>query len=186
MKRCHWVNAEPLYIQYHDHEWGQPIYDELKLFEFLILEGMQAGLSWVTILKKRENFRAALDQFNPEKIAAYDQQKIASLLSDSGIIRNRLKIQATITNAQAYLEFKNNGQNFADYLWQFVEHKPIINAWASAEFVPVTTAISDAMAKDLKKRGFKFVGSTICYAFMQAVGMVNDHSQDCFLGKKSQ
>ncbi|MFN3233893.1 MAG: DNA-3-methyladenine glycosylase I [Gammaproteobacteria bacterium] len=179
-KRCAWVTDDPLYIDYHDHEWGVPVYDEKKLFEFLILEGMQAGLSWITILKKRENFQKSFDHFNPEKIARYNQRKIQSLLKNEGIIRNRLKINAAVGNAEAFLELKNNGENFVEYLWNFVGGKPIQNCWKTLKQVPASTDISEKMSKDLKKRGFKFVGSTICYAFMQAVGMVNDHTTDCF------
>ncbi len=180
-QRCSWVTEDPLYIAYHDEEWGKPVYDEQLLFEFLILEGMQAGLSWITILKKRENFRQAFDHFDAEKVARYKQAKINKLLQNAGIIRNQLKINAVVTNAQAYLEILDAGDNFADYLWQFVDGKPVKNHWKSSKHVPVSTDQSDAMSKDLKKRGFKFVGSTICYAFMQAVGMVNDHTQDCYL-----
>ncbi|NNM58394.1 MAG: DNA-3-methyladenine glycosylase I [Legionellales bacterium] len=179
--RCHWVNSDPLYLEYHDHEWGVPVYDDLKLFEFLILEGAQAGLSWITILKRRENYRQAFDHFNPEKIATYDDNKLLLLRNDAGIIRNRLKIEAAVINAKACLQVKEEYGSFADYIWHFVDGKPIINVWESASLVPAQTPLSDKMAKDLKKRGFKFVGSTICYAFMQAVGMVNDHTQDCFL-----
>ncbi|MFN7098169.1 MAG: DNA-3-methyladenine glycosylase I [Gammaproteobacteria bacterium] len=179
--RCHWASNDPLYIEYHDHEWGVPVYDEQKLFEFILLEGAQAGLSWITILKRRENYRQAFDQFDPYKIARYNEKKLSSLLNDPGIIRNRLKVQAAVLNAQAFLQVKQELGNFTDYLWQFVDGKPIINHWSSASDVPVSTSVSDAMAKDLKKRGFKFVGTTICYAFMQAVGMVNDHTTNCFL-----
>lgn len=181
--RCQWVTQDPLYIEYHDKEWGVPVYDARKLFEFLILEGVQAGLSWITVLKKRENYRKAFDQFNPEKIARYNTQKINQLLANPGIIRNRLKINAAIINAQAYLAIQEE-TDFVDYLWQFVNGKPIHNHWKTSKQVPAKTAISDAMSKDLKKRGFKFVGSTICYAFMQAVGMVNDHIITCFRYKK--
>lgn len=177
-KRCFWVSDDLLYIDYHDNEWGVPIYDDHCLFEFLILEGMQAGLSWLTVLRKRENFRNAFDQFNPEKIARYNQTKINQLLNNEGIIRKKLKINAAITNAQIFLEIGKGG--FSQYMWQFVDGKPIKNHWKSPKEVPAKTETSDAMSKDLKKRGFKFVGSTICYAFMQAVGMVNDHTIDCF------
>lgn len=180
-KRCSWVNNDPVYIQYHDEEWGVPIYDDLKLFEFLILEGAQAGLSWITILKRRDNYRQAFDGFNPEKIALYDDKKRLALINDVGIIRNRLKIEAATINAKAYLKVRDEWGCFSDYMWQFVNGKPIINHWQSASLAPARTKESDEMAKALKKQGFKFVGSTICYAFMQAVGMVNDHSQDCFL-----
>jgi len=161
--RCAWVTDHPLYIQYHDEEWGQPVYDDRLLFEFLILEGAQAGLNWLTVLKKRDK-----------------QKKILSLLDNAGIIRNQLKINAAITNAQAFLQVQEEYGNFSDYLWHFVDGKPIINHWKNHSDVPATSPISDKLAKDLKKRGFKFVGSTICYAFMQAVGMVNDHTTHCF------
>jgi DNA-3-methyladenine glycosylase I len=182
--RCAWVNTDPLYIDYHDAEWGIPIYDERLLFEFLILEGQQAGLSWLTILKKRENYRACFDNFNAHLIAQYDQRKLNTLLENPGIIRNKLKIQAIIANAQACLHTKQEWGSFADYIWHFVDGKPIKNHWKSIKQVPVTSPISDRLSADLKKRGFKFVGSTICYAFMQAVGMVNDHTLDCFCYKK--
>lgn len=184
MKRCAWVPANnELYIQYHDQEWGIPVYDDRKLFEMIILEGAQAGLSWITVLKKREAYRQAFDNFDPEKVANYDEKKIAELLENPGIIRNRLKVNSTVTNAKAMLEIKQQGQSFSDYLWQFVDGKPIVNAWTTFEQVPVSTKESDAMSKHLKKCGFKFVGTTICYAFMQAVGMVNDHTTDCFCYK---
>ncbi len=178
--RCTWCNDDPVYIDYHDQEWGVPVYDEQRLFEFLILEGAQAGLSWLTILKKRENYRKAFDNFNIEKIARYTPVKISKLLENPGIVRNKLKIAATVQNAKAVCEMKKAGINFSDYLWNFVDGKPIKNHWKTLKQVPVANDISDAMSKDLKKRGFKFVGSTICYAFMQAVGMVNDHTNDCF------
>ncbi|MFI4955334.1 MAG: DNA-3-methyladenine glycosylase I [Gammaproteobacteria bacterium] len=183
-KRCAWVNTDPLYISYHDQEWGTPIFDDQKLFEFLILEGMQAGLSWITILKKRENFRAALDNFNAEKIARYPASRINKLLDNPGIIRNRLKIESTVTNAKAYLAIIEQYKTFSNYIWDFVDGKPIQNHWSYTQKLPATTEISDQMSKELKKRGFKFVGSTICYAYMQAVGMVNDHSTDCFRYKE--
>ncbi len=179
MNRCGWVNEDPLYIQYHDHEWGVPVYDDQMLFEYLNLEGAQAGLSWYTILKKRENYRKAFDQFNPEKIIHYDEKKIEELLQNKGIVRNKLKVRAVITNAQAYYKVVEEFGSFSQYLWSFVDHKPIINHYEKLEDVPATTPISDQMSKDLKKRGFKFVGSTICYAFMQATGMVNDHLLSC-------
>lgn len=182
-QRCAWVNDDPLYINYHDNEWGRPIYDEQLLFEFLNLEGMQAGLSWITILKKRDNYRQAFDNFSAKKIVNYDQTKIESLLNNSGIIRNKLKVNAIITNAQAFLALKQQ-DNFSDYVWSFVQGKPMQNHRKSIKEVPATTDISDQFSKDLKKRGFKFVGSTICYAFMQAVGMVNDHTVDCFCYNK--
>ena len=179
-QRCGWVNDDPLYIEYHDHEWGVPLYDDQRLFEFLILEGMQAGLSWITILRKRENFREAFDEFSAEKIARYNDRKIAELLDNPGIIRNKLKITATINNAQQYLKIIEQRGSFSEYVWQFVEGKPIVNSWVNLQEVPSKTKISDQMAKTLQKDGFKFVGSTICYAFMQAVGMGNDHTMSCF------
>mgnify|MGYP005994718731 CR=1 FL=1 len=176
--RCFWVSEDPLYIQYHDSEWGIPVFDDQKLFEMLCLEGAQAGLSWITVLKKREHYRKVFDNFEADKIAQYTDEKRQQLLNDPGIIRNKLKVNAFIVNAQIYLNLTQN-QSFSDYLWQFVNHKPIVNHWASRSEVPTTTPESDAMAKQLKKDGFKFVGSTICYAFMQACGMVNDHTLDC-------
>lgn len=183
-QRCAWVNDNPLYIDYHDQEWGVPVYDERLLFEFLILEGMQAGLNWLTILKKRDNFRTCFDNFDAELIADYDHNKIIQLVGNAGIIRNRLKIQAVIVNAKAYLKIKEEQGNFSNYIWDFVDGQPIQNHWDNFNQVPTTTLISDAMASDLKKRGFKFVGSTICYAFMQATGMVNDHTTHCFCFKR--
>ena len=177
--RCPWPKTD-LDIHYHDTEWGVPQHDDRVLFEFLILEGAQAGLSWSTILKKRENYRAALDQFDARRIAKYDDRKVAKLLADPGIVRNRLKIAATIRNATAFLEVQKEFGTFDKYLWQFIGGKPRQNAWNSLKQVPAKTPESDAMSKDLLKRGFKFVGSTICYALMQAVGMVNDHPVDCF------
>ncbi|WP_196597950.1 DNA-3-methyladenine glycosylase I [Kangiella spongicola] len=179
-KRCGWVSDDPLYIEYHDTEWGRPEYDDQKLFEMLCLEGAQAGLSWITVLKKREHYREVFDNFDPHKIAQYEDKKREQLLNDAGIIRNKLKVNAFIVNAQRYLEITQT-QRFKDYVWQFVGGKPIKNHWKSLKEVPVTTPESDAMAKRLKKDGFKFVGSTICYAYMQATGMVNDHVQGCFL-----
>jgi DNA-3-methyladenine glycosylase I len=180
-KVCAWVGKEPVYIDYHQNEWGKPLYDDQILFEFLILESFQAGLSWITILKKRENFRKAFDQFDAKKIAAYNERKIEELMLDAGIIRNRLKINAAIINAQRYLDIMKEDGGFSAYIWSFVGGKPIINQWKTHKEVPASTAESDAMSKDLKKRGFKFVGTTICYAFMQATGMVNDHTTDCFM-----
>ena len=178
--RCSWVNDDPLYVAYHDEEWGLPLRDDRALFEMLILEGAQAGLSWYTILKKREAYREAFDGFDPELIAAYDDQKVASLLQDPGIVRNRLKVQAAITNAQAWLALAESGMGFSDFLWTFSNGAPIVNAWSRLEDVPATTPASEAMSKALKRHGFRFVGPTICYAFMQAVGMVNDHTTSCF------
>jgi len=179
-RRCEWCGDDPLYVAYHDDEWGVPVHEDRKLLEMLILEGAQAGLSWSTILKKRENYRKAFDNFDAEKIAKYDKAKVAKLLADPGIVRNRLKIAATIQNARAFLEVKKEFGSFDRYIWQFVEGKPKKNKWKSLKEIPPKTAESDAMSKDLKKRSFSFVGSTICYAFMQAVGMVNDHVVTCF------
>ncbi|MDP3765946.1 MAG: DNA-3-methyladenine glycosylase I [Nanoarchaeota archaeon] len=180
VKRCDWVNEEKICIDYHDKEWGVPVHDGRKLFEFLILEGAQAGLSWLTILKKRESYRKACDNFDAGKIARYGNKKIKELLSNDGIVRNKLKIQATIQNAKAFLQIQKEFGSFDKYIWQFVNHKPIKNSWKSLKQLPAKTKESELMSKDLKKRGFNFVGSTICYAFMQAVGMVNDHIVDCF------
>jgi DNA-3-methyladenine glycosylase I len=179
--RCFWANTDdPLYLAYHDQEWGVPVHDDRLLFEFLILEGAQAGLSWYTILRKRPNYLDAFDGFDPEIIAGYDDHKISALLSNPGIIRNRLKIHAAIQNAQAFLRVKAEFGSFDSYMWQFVGGKPIINSWAAGHQIPTETEISRKMSKDLLKRGFRFVGPTICYAYMQAVGMVNDHTTDCF------
>jgi len=179
MERCPWANTD-LYMRYHDTEWAVPIHDDRLLFEFLILEGAQAGLSWETILKKRENYRAAFDRFEPAVVAKYGPKKRKSLLADAGIIRNRLKIDAAIQNAKSFLALQSEFGSFGKYLWRFVGDGPKQNAWKSSKQVPARTAESDALSKDLKCRGFKFVGSTICYAFMQAVGMVNDHLVGCF------
>jgi len=179
VRRCHWARS-PLMIAYHDREWGVPLHDDRVLFEFLILEGAQAGLSWETILNKRENYRRAFDQFDPAKIARYDGRKVRALLADPGIVRNRLKIAATITNAQAYLALKKEFGSFDRYLWPFVGDEPNVNRPRGPRDAPARTPESDALSKDLKQRGFRFVGSTICYAFMQAVGIVNDHALDCF------
>lgn len=180
LTRCDWVSQDPLSIHYHDEEWGVPVYDDLKLFEFLLLEGFQAGLSWITILKKRENFRCAFDDFIPEKIAAYDEQKIAQLLQDRGIIRNRLKLQAAVENARAYLNIREIYGTFSRYMWSFVDGNPQIHHWHRSEEVPTSSPLSDHMSTELKKQGFRFVGTTICYSFMQATGMVMDHTVDCF------
>ena len=180
MRRCEWVLATPLEQKYHDEEWGVPIHDERLLFEFLILEGAQAGLSWSTILKKRDGYRKAFDHFDAEKIARYSKKKIVTLLSNPQIIRNRLKVKAVITNAGAFLDIQAASGSFDTYIWQFVDGSPIQNSWKKMAQVPSYTSQSDAMSKDLKNRGFKFVGATICYAFMQSVGMVNDHTVDCF------
>jgi DNA-3-methyladenine glycosylase I len=179
MKRCSWAQSEAM-IEYHDNEWGVPVHEERLLFEFLILEGAQAGLSWSTILNKRENYRRAFDNYDAQKIAGYDARKLNSLMGDAGIVRNRLKIESAVKNAKAFLAVKKEFGSFDAYLWKFVGGKPLRNRWASFRQVPARTAESDAMSKDLLKRGFKFVGSTICYAMMQAVGMVNDHTKDCF------
>ncbi len=181
--RCDWAKND-LAIHYHDTEWGVPLHDDQRLFEFLILEGAQAGLSWDTILRKRENYRLAFDNFDAEKIARYDEAKCAELLTNEGIIRNRLKIASAVRNAKSYLEIKEEFGSFDKYIWQFVNGKPILNAWENINQVPALTSISDAMSKDLKKRGFNFVGSTIMYAFMQATGMVNDHLVSCFRYKE--
>jgi DNA-3-methyladenine glycosylase I len=178
-RRCHWAQ-KPLMVEYHDREWGKPVHDDRLLFEFLILEGAQAGLSWETILNKRENYRRAFDGFDAEKIARYDARKVRALLGDAGIVRNRLKIAATISNAAAYLAVQREFGSFDRYVWQFVGGRPKRNEGATARKIPARTAESDALSKDLKTRGFRFVGTTICYAFMQAVGMVNDHTRDCF------
>lgn len=177
--RCPWATSDPLYTLYHDREWGVPVHDDRKLFEMLILEGAQAGLSWITILKKRENYRKAFDNFDANKIAQYDTKKVKQLLKNKGIVRNRLKIEAAIQNAKAFLAVQKEFGSFDKYIWQFVGGKQKVNRWKSLKQIPTTTPESDAMSKDLKKRGFKFVGSTICYAFMQAVGMVNDHLVSC-------
>ncbi len=177
--RCPWCGTDPVYMKYHDEEWGVPLRDDQKLFEFLVLEGFQAGLSWRTILYKRENFRKAFNNFDAEKIARYSDKKVERLMNDAGIIRNKLKIAATITNAQAYLEILEREGSFAGYLWQFTDGKIITNKWKTLKELPARTKESDAMSKKLKEDGFKFVGSTICYANMQATGMVNDHLIDC-------
>jgi DNA-3-methyladenine glycosylase I len=183
--RCHWAEGgSALYTAYHDEEWGVPQHDDRVLFEFLILEGAQAGLSWSTILNKRENYRKALSRFDARKVAKYDQAKVARLLQDPGIVRNRLKLEATVANARAFIEVQKEFGSFDAYIWKFVGGTPRRNAWASHRQVPASTAESDAMSKDLKRRGFKFVGSTIMYAFMQATGMVNDHSISCFRWKQ--
>ena len=177
--RC-WGTGNILYEEYHDTEWGVPVHDDQKIFEFLILEGMQAGLSWITILRKRENFRAAFGNFDPEKVARYDKRKTKQLLADPGIIRNRLKVAAAVTNARAFLKTQEKFGSFDNYIWQFVGDKPIKNKWKTIKQLPARTKESDKLSEDLKKRGFKFVGSTICYAHMQATGMVNDHLVHCF------
>jgi len=177
--RCAWVSKDQIYIDYHDYEWGKPVHDDNKLFEFLILETFQAGLSWITILKKRENFREAFDNFDFEKVAKYDDAKFDELINNAGIIRNKLKIKSAINNAKAFIEIRKEFGSFDNYIWGFVNYKPIINHWKTNDEIPATTELSDKLSKDLKKRGFKFVGSTVIYAQMQATGMVNDHLIDC-------
>ena len=179
MQRCPWCEGFDLYREYHDTEWGVPLRDDRALFELINLEGAQAGLSWSTVLKKRNNYRAAFDQFDPAKIARYDEHRVAELLANPGIVRNRLKVAATIGNAKAYLALQASGQSFSEFVWQFVDGAPLQNQRRSMNEVPAQTAESDAMSQALKKAGFKFVGSTICYAFMQASGMVNDHLIEC-------
>lgn len=178
--RCSWCRGSQLEIDYHDQEWGTPLHDDQKLFEFLILEGAQAGLSWVTVLKKRENYRLAMDNFDAGKIARYDDKKVQELLGNVGIIRNRLKIASTISNACVFLDIQDKYGSFDEWIWQFVDGEPLINNWQNSSEVPATTEASKYMSKTLKKQGFRFVGETICYAFMQATGMVNDHTVDCF------
>lgn len=178
--RCEWAGTDPLYIEYHDNEWGVPVHDDRKLFEFLILEGAQAGLSWITVLKKRENFRKAFDNFNPEKISKYQSEKIKELLNNRGIIRNKLKIAAAVQNASAFLKVVEKYGNFNDYIWQFTDGRQIQNSWKNESEIPAETKKSKKMSKDLKEKGFKFIGPTICYAFMQATGMINDHVVHCF------
>jgi len=178
--RCPWTGSDPLYIKYHDSEWGRPVHDDRKLFEMLTLEGAQAGLSWITILRKRENYRKAFGSFDPKKVARYDKKKIAMLMKDAGIVRNRLKIESTVSNAQAFLEVQREFGSFDKYIWRFLNGKPKRTSWKAMKHLPSKTPASDAMSKDLKKRGFRFVGSTICYAFMQACGLVDDHLVTCF------
>ncbi|MBD1910310.1 MULTISPECIES: DNA-3-methyladenine glycosylase I [unclassified Leptolyngbya] len=180
LTRCAWVTSDPLYLDYHDHEWGVPVHDDTRLFEFLILEGAQAGLSWLTVLRKREAYREAFDGFDVEAIAHYDDAKIATLLTNASIIRNRLKVEAAVRNARAVLKIRQEFGSLDRYLWQFVDGQPIVNAWKSIAEVPAETPESRAMSKDLRKRGCNFVGPTICYALMQACGFVNDHTTDCF------
>ena len=180
LTRCAWVGNDPLYRTYHDEEWGVPIHDDRLLFEFLILEGAQAGLSWITILRKRATYREAFAGFAPESVARFDEAKVSDLLANPGIVRNRLKVASTITNARAFLKIQEEFGTFDAYQWRFVDGSPIINAWRTIADVPASTPVSEVMSRDLKRRGFRFVGSTICYAHMQAVGMVNDHTVDCF------
>lgn len=178
--RCAWCGDDPLYQAYHDEEWGVPLRDDARLFELINLEGAQAGLAWITILRKRENYRRAFDGFDAETVARYDDAKVEELLQDPGIVRNRLKVQSTISNARAYLDLREGGESFAEFLWDFVGGEPIVNSFRSLKEVPAETAESKSMSKTLKKRGFRFVGPTICYAFMQSAGLVNDHVVDCF------
>lgn len=178
--RCEWAGTDPLYVQYHDDEWGRPAHDDRHLFEMLCLEGAQAGLAWITILRKRENYRRAFDNFDALTVAGYGDEKIAALLDDPGIVRNRLKVNAFVRNARSFLAVQEEFGSFDAYIWQFVGGAPIVNAWRSLREIPAQTAEAQAMSKDLKRRGFTFVGPTICYAFMQACGMVNDHVVDCF------
>nr|NNM89391.1 DNA-3-methyladenine glycosylase I [Bacilli bacterium] len=185
VERCGWAQGDVLYEAYHDHEWGIPVHEDQKLFEMLILEGAQAGLSWITVLRKRATYREAFDQFDPAKVATYGEEKIAELLLNPGIIRNRLKVRGTVQNAKAFLRIQEEFGSFDQYLWRFVDGKPILGGYATLADVPAKTPISDAISKDLKKRGFTFVGSTIIYAYMQAVGMVNDHVATCFCFQKN-
>ncbi len=178
--RCPWAGTDPLYIKYHDNEWGRPVHDDRKLFEMLTLEGAQAGLSWITILRKRENYRKAFNGFNPKTISRYDRRKVSELMKNEGIVRNRLKIESTVSNARAFLEIQKEFRSFDKYIWQFVGGRPKRNSWRNMKQLPPRTVDSDAMSKDLRKRGFRFVGSTICYAFMQACGQVDDHLVTCF------
>ncbi len=182
-KRCGWAESGPLETDYHDTEWGVPLHDDRGLFEFLLLEGAQAGLSWSTILRKRNAYRKAFAGFDPAKVARFDARRMRTLLADAGIVRNRLKIESAVRNARAFLELQESAGSFDAYVWGFVDGQPVRNAWKTAAQVPASTAVSDALSKDLKRRGFNFVGTTICYAFMQAVGMVNDHTVDCFRWK---
>lgn len=180
IKRCTWCGSDPLYVAYHDEDWGVPVHDDRMLFEMLILEGAQAGLSWLTILKKRANYRNAFHGFEAARIARYDQAEIDRLMQEAGIVRNRLKIESAIKNARVFLKIQEEYGTFADYLWQYVDGTPVINSWRQHSDLPAHTPLSDRLSKALKRRGFKFVGSTICYAFMQSIGMVNDHTTDCF------
>jgi DNA-3-methyladenine glycosylase I len=178
--RCPWPGTDPLYLDYHDHEWGVPVHDDRRLFEMLILEGAQAGLSWITVLRKRARYRAVFDEFDPHAVARYSPARVRGLLTDAGIIRNRLKVESAVTNARAFLEVQEAYGSFDAYIWQFVDGRPKANAWRRMAEVPARTAESDAMSRDLRRRGFRFVGSTICYAYMQATGLVNDHLTACF------
>lgn len=180
MDRCSWCEKEEIYVEYHDKEWGVPVFDDRKQFEFIVLESAQAGLSWLTILKRRENYRKAYDDFDPVKVAQYDTEKLEELMNNAGIIRNRMKIEASINNAKRFLEIQQEFGSFSNYIWSFVNNKPIINKPASISEIPATTELSDTISKDLKSRGFKFMGSTIVYAHLQAVGVINDHVTSCF------
>lgn len=182
--RCPWPMGDPIYLDYHDNEWGRPLHDDNRLFEMLILEGAQAGLSWITVLKKREEYRRAFDNFDPRKVALYDNAKIEELMVNAGIIRNRLKIGAAIINAGLFLEIQRQHGSFDKFIWGYVGHKPVVGHWEKLEDIPVTTPVSDKISRDLKKMGFKFVGPTIIYSFMQATGMVNDHLKSCFVYEK--
>jgi DNA-3-methyladenine glycosylase I len=184
MKRCTWSTSSELYIEYHDTEWGVPVFDDRKHFEFLVLESAQAGLSWITILKKRENYRKAYDNFDPKKVARYSEAKKAKLLADAGIIRNRLKIEASITNAQKFLEIQKEYGSFSNYIWSFTKGKPVVGKWKSIDTIPAKTELSDKVSLNMKKRGFKFLGSIIMYSHLQATGIINDHTMDCFRYKE--
>ena len=180
LNRCSWCGDDPLYQQYHDNEWGVPCRDDKKLFEFVLLEGAQAGLSWITILRKRDAYRSAFADFDVQQVAAFDEQDIERLVNDAGIVRNRLKIVSAISNARLFIDIQNEFGSFSNYFWGYVDNQPIVNRWATQGEIPATTELSDLIAKDMKKRGFKFFGTTICYAHMQAMGLVNDHTLDCF------
>jgi DNA-3-methyladenine glycosylase I len=179
-RRCTWCGDDPLYQQYHDREWGVPCRDDQTLFEFVVLEGAQAGLSWITVLRKRETYRKAFAHFDVQRVAAFDEADVERLLQDPGIVRNRLKVASTISNARLFIDLQNEYGSFSNYLWGFVDDKPIVNHWSSLSQIPASTELSDRISKEMKKRGFKFFGTTICYAFLQAVGVVNDHTTDCF------
>ena len=183
IQRCPWAEVDPLMIEYHDTEWGVPLHDDRKLFEFLVLDAMQAGLSWLTVLRKRDNFRRAFDDFDPQRVARYTKRRIEKLLNDEGIIRNRLKIEATVANARAFLQLQHELGSFSDYIWGFVDGKSVVNVWKTQKQIPAQTPLSIKMSKDLQQRGFRFAGPTICYAFMQAAGLVNDHLVTCFRRK---
>ncbi|HSV88220.1 MAG TPA: DNA-3-methyladenine glycosylase I [Bacteroidales bacterium] len=184
MERCPWCGSDPLYVKYHDEEWGVPVFDDRKQFEFLVLESMQAGLSWYIVLKKRENFRKAFASFDPERVAAFDHAKVEELIQDAGIIRNRAKILAAVNNAAKFLEIQKEFGSFSDFLWGFVNHKPVVNQFENLSQIPASTPLSDAISRDLKKRGFKFLGTTVVYAHLQATGLVNDHLTGCFRWKE--